>query len=44
VPGKQFLFADRGEVDLHGFHEPVWLFEVRWGITDRGCAFLRTYR
>jgi len=28
--GKDFLFADRGEVALKGFEEPVRLFEVRW--------------
>ncbi len=28
--GKGFLFADRGEVALRGFEEPVRLFEVRW--------------
>jgi class 3 adenylate cyclase len=28
--GKQFLFADRGEVALKGFDEPVRLHEVRW--------------
>ena len=28
--GKQFLFSDRGEVDLKGFDEPVRLYEVRW--------------
>jgi adenylate cyclase len=28
--GKRFLFADRGEVTLHGFEEPVRLYEVRW--------------
>ena len=30
VAGKGFLFADRGEVVLRGFEEPVRLFEVRW--------------
>jgi class 3 adenylate cyclase len=30
VAGKQFLFSDRGEVDLKGFDEPVRLYEVRW--------------
>ena len=29
--GKQFLFADRGEVALRGFEDPVRLYEVRWG-------------
>jgi class 3 adenylate cyclase len=28
--GREFVFADRGEVDLKGFDEPVRLFEVRW--------------
>jgi class 3 adenylate cyclase len=28
--GKDFLFADRGEVTLKGFDEPVRLYEVRW--------------
>ena len=28
--GKGFLFADRGEVALRGFEDPVRLFEVRW--------------
>lgn len=28
--GKGFLFADRGEAALHGFDEPVRLYEVRW--------------
>jgi class 3 adenylate cyclase len=28
--GKDFLFADRGEVALRGFEEPVRLYEVRW--------------
>ena len=28
--GKDFLFADRGEVALRGFDDPVRLFEVRW--------------
>ena len=30
VAGKGFLFADRGEVALRGFEDPVRLFEVRW--------------
>jgi len=29
--GKGFLFADRGEVALRGFEDPVRLYEVRWG-------------
>jgi class 3 adenylate cyclase len=28
--GKRFLFADRGEVALRGFEDPVRLYEVRW--------------
>ena len=28
--GKGFLFADRGDVALRGFEEPVRLHEVRW--------------
>ena len=28
--GKDFLFADRGEVALRGFEDPVRLYEVRW--------------
>jgi adenylate cyclase len=28
--GKDFLFADRGEVSLKGFDDPVPLYEVRW--------------
>jgi len=30
VAGKGFLFADRGEVVLRGFEDPVRLYEVRW--------------
>ena len=30
VAGKGFLFADRGDVALRGFADPVRLFEVRW--------------
>ncbi len=30
VAGKEFLFADRGEVVLRGFEDPVRLYEVRW--------------
>jgi class 3 adenylate cyclase len=30
VAGKTFLFADRGDVALRGFDEPVRLYEVRW--------------
>lgn len=30
VAGKGFLFADRGEVALKGFDDPVRLSEVRW--------------
>ncbi len=28
--GKDFQFADRGDVALKGFDEPVRLCEVRW--------------
>jgi len=28
--GKGFLFADRGEVALRGFEDPVRLYELRW--------------
>jgi adenylate cyclase len=28
--GKDFQFADRGDVTLKGFDEPVRLYEVRW--------------
>ena len=30
VAGKGFLFADRGEVHLPGFDDPMRLHEVRW--------------
>ncbi len=30
VAGKGFLFADRGEVALRGFEDPVRLYEARW--------------
>jgi len=30
VAGKGFLFADRGEVALRGFEDPVRLYDVRW--------------
>jgi len=30
VAGKGFLFADRGEVALRGFEDPVRLYELRW--------------
>jgi class 3 adenylate cyclase len=30
VAGKGFLFADRGEVALRGFEDPVRVYEVRW--------------
>jgi class 3 adenylate cyclase/pimeloyl-ACP methyl ester carboxylesterase len=30
VTGKGFLFADRGEIELRGFEDPVRLYEVRW--------------
>ena len=29
--GKGFLFADRGDIVLRGFEDPVRLYEVRWG-------------
>ncbi len=28
--GKQFLFADLGEIELRGFEDPVRLYELRW--------------
>jgi len=34
VAGKGFAFADRGEMEMKGFEEPVRLFEVRWSSTD----------
>ncbi len=38
---KDFLFADRGEISLRGFEDPVRLFEVRtWA--RRSCAASRT--
>ena len=30
VAGKGFLFADRGDVVLRGFEDPVRVYEVRW--------------
>lgn len=30
VAGKGFLFANRGEVEMKGFEEPVRLYEVKW--------------
>ncbi len=30
--GKKFMFADRGDVALRGFDDPVRLFEVRWQV------------
>jgi class 3 adenylate cyclase len=30
VAGKGFLFADRGQVALRGFEDPVRLYEVHW--------------
>jgi len=30
VAGKGFLFADRGDVALRGFEDPVRLYEMRW--------------
>jgi class 3 adenylate cyclase len=29
--GKGFLFADRGEIVLRGFEDPVRLYELKWG-------------
>jgi class 3 adenylate cyclase len=34
VEGKDFVFADKGEVSLRGFDDPVRLYEVRW--TEEG--------
>jgi class 3 adenylate cyclase len=31
--GKGFLFADRGEIALRGFEDPVRLYELKWGQT-----------
>jgi class 3 adenylate cyclase len=31
VAGKGVLFADRGDVELRGFEDPVRVYEVRWG-------------
>lgn len=28
--GKGFMFADRGEIELRGFDDPVRLYELRW--------------
>jgi len=28
--GKDFLFADQGEIELRGFEDPVRLYELRW--------------
>jgi len=30
LSGKKFVYADRGEVLLKGFGDPVRLYEVRW--------------
>ncbi len=30
VAGKKFLLADRGEVTLRGFEDPVRLYELNW--------------
>jgi class 3 adenylate cyclase len=30
VSGKGFLFADRGQIAMKGFEEPVRLYEVKW--------------
>ncbi len=32
--GKDFVFAERGEVSLKGFEEPVRLYEMRWREKD----------
>jgi class 3 adenylate cyclase len=32
--GKDFVFAERGEVSLKGFDEPVRLYEMRWREKD----------
>jgi class 3 adenylate cyclase len=29
--GKGFMFADRGEIVLRGFDDPVRLYELKWG-------------
>jgi len=34
VAGKGFLFADRGDVALRGFEDPVRLYDVRWREED----------
>lgn len=36
--GKGFLFAERGEVALRGFEEPLRLYEVRWSPHGEGQA------
>lgn len=28
--GKGFLFADRGEIELRGFEDPIRLYELKW--------------
>jgi len=38
VAGKGFLFADRGDVALRGFEDPVRLYEVRWRPFDSPSA------
>jgi class 3 adenylate cyclase len=30
--GKGFMFADRGEISLRGFEDPVRLFELKWQV------------
>ena len=30
VAGKKFLLADRGEVTLRGFEDPVHVYELSW--------------
>lgn len=36
VAGKGFLFADRGEVLVRGFEDPVRIFELRWASDGAG--------
>ena len=31
--GKGFMFADRGEIVLRGFEDPVRLYELKWNQT-----------
>jgi class 3 adenylate cyclase len=30
LSGKTFMFSDRGEYEMKGFDDAVWLYEVRW--------------